>query len=101
MANEALSVTAVPCHLYPSGALRLREGGAARYLPTHFLTITKEEQPDMILVFLDPFSNDFPVVNLEIVKNDVDLPLNVLDLKWSPCQDHVRKFYRERFSTQF
>ena len=22
-------------------------------------------------------------------------------IKWSPCQDHVRKFHRERFSTQF
>jgi hypothetical protein len=22
-------------------------------------------------------------------------------VKWSPCQDHSRKFYRERFSTQF
>jgi hypothetical protein len=29
-------------------------------------------------------------------------PLRVFQtVKWSPCQDHFHKFYRERFSTQF
>ena len=39
----------------------------------------EEKQPDSILVFLYPILYKFPVVDLEVVQNDVDFTRNILE----------------------
>ena len=39
----------------------------------------QKEKPDLGLVLLNPFGNERPVMNLEVVQNDVDLVVNILD----------------------
>ena len=66
-------------------SLPLRPNGLLQVVVQVFVRIVfrrvgrKKEQTDLILTFLHPISYDFPMVNLEVVKNDVNLPVNILE----------------------